>query len=94
MTQAGAPPGDEGVKPRPLNSTFSELPTTIFTVMTNLSIKHNSINLGQGGLHSCELSICGTLTRLCRYLRGASALQQSGDVRLDGKPRPCRLPGC
>lgn len=35
-------------KRRRLNETFEELPTTIFTVMTNLAIQHGSINLGQG----------------------------------------------
>lgn len=33
---------------RPLNETFESLPTTIFTVMTNLATQHGSINLGQG----------------------------------------------
>jgi len=31
-----------------LNGTFQALPTTIFTVMTDLAIQHKSINLGQG----------------------------------------------
>ena len=35
-------------EPKPLNDLFTGLPTTIFTVMTNLAIKHNTINLGQG----------------------------------------------
>ena len=35
-------------EPKPLNELFTDLPTTIFTVMTNLAIKHNTINLGQG----------------------------------------------
>lgn len=35
-------------EPKPLNDLFTHLPTTIFTVMTNLAIKHNTINLGQG----------------------------------------------
>ncbi len=34
--------------PKPLNQLFAKLPDTIFSVMTSLSIKHNSINLGQG----------------------------------------------
>ncbi|KAL0036368.1 hypothetical protein WJX77_004690 [Trebouxia sp. C0004] len=33
---------------KPLNGLFTGLPTTIFTVMTNLAIKHKTINLGQG----------------------------------------------
>ena len=33
---------------KPLNDLFTGLPTTIFTVMTNLAIKHKTINLGQG----------------------------------------------
>ena len=33
---------------RPLNDTFAALPTTVFTVMTNLANEHGSINLGQG----------------------------------------------
>ena len=33
---------------KPLNDLFTSLPTTIFTVMTNLAIKHKTINLGQG----------------------------------------------
>jgi len=33
---------------KPLNNLFTSLPTTIFTVMTNLAIKHKTINLGQG----------------------------------------------
>lgn len=33
---------------KPLNDVFTGLPTTIFTVMTNLAIKHQTINLGQG----------------------------------------------
>ena len=33
---------------RPLNETFERLPTTIFTVMTNLALEHGSVNLGQG----------------------------------------------
>ena len=33
---------------KPLNGTFQALPTTIFTVMTDLAIQHKSINLGQG----------------------------------------------
>ena len=36
------------VELKPFNDTFSRLPTTIFSVMTALSIKHKSINLGQG----------------------------------------------
>lgn len=35
-------------EPKPLNNLFTDLPTTIFTVMTNLAIKHKTINLGQG----------------------------------------------
>lgn len=35
-------------EPKPLNTLFTGLPTTIFTVMTNLAIKHQTINLGQG----------------------------------------------
>ena len=35
-------------EPKPLNDLFTGLPTTIFTVMTNLAIKHKTINLGQG----------------------------------------------
>ena len=35
-------------KPKPLNQMFDQLPTTIFSVMTSLSMEHNSINLGQG----------------------------------------------
>lgn len=35
-------------EPKPLNNLFTGLPTTIFTVMTNLAIKHQTINLGQG----------------------------------------------
>ena len=31
-----------------LNETFGALPSTIFTVMTNLANEHGSINLGQG----------------------------------------------
>ena len=33
---------------KPLNDVFTGLPTTIFTVMTNLAVKHKTINLGQG----------------------------------------------
>ena len=33
---------------KPLNDVFTGLPTTIFTVMTNLATKHQTINLGQG----------------------------------------------
>lgn len=33
---------------KPLNDLFTGLPTTIFTVMTNLAVKHKTINLGQG----------------------------------------------
>ena len=33
---------------KPLNDLFTGLPTTIFTVMTNLALKHKTINLGQG----------------------------------------------
>ena len=35
-------------EPKPLNVVFETLPTTIFEVMTRLSIEHNSVNLGQG----------------------------------------------
>ena len=35
-------------EPKPLNDLLTDLPTTIFTVMTNLAIKHKTINLGQG----------------------------------------------
>lgn len=35
-------------KPKPLNDTFSCLPPSIHEVMTRLSLKHNSVNLGQG----------------------------------------------
>lgn len=31
-----------------LNETFEELPTTVFTVMTNLALEYGSVNLGQG----------------------------------------------
>ncbi|HEX3664715.1 MAG TPA: aminotransferase [Rhizomicrobium sp.] len=34
--------------PERLNPVFSELPTTIFTVMSALAIEHGAINLGQG----------------------------------------------
>lgn len=37
-----------GMAEKPLNETFEALPTTIFTVMTNLAIKYGSVNLGQG----------------------------------------------
>ena len=37
-----------GKADKPLNETFDALPTTIFTVMTNLAIEHGSVNLGQG----------------------------------------------
>ena len=40
--------GDGASAPKPLNQMFAKLPDTIFSVMTSLSIKHNSINLGQG----------------------------------------------
>ncbi len=40
--------GDVPSTPKPLNQMFAKLPDTIFSVMTSLSIKHNSINLGQG----------------------------------------------
>ncbi len=33
---------------KPLNDLFTGLSTTIFTVMTNLAVKHETINLGQG----------------------------------------------
>lgn len=59
--------------PKPLNELFSKLPTTIFSVMTDLANKHQSINLGQGapnrlvGMHPagiivpcCDVSISGT----------------------------------
>lgn len=35
-------------EPKSLNDVFVGLPTTIFTVMTNLAVKHKTINLGQG----------------------------------------------
>ncbi len=34
--------------PKPLNEILTGLPTTIFSVMTELAIKHKSVNLGQG----------------------------------------------
>ena len=37
-----------GTTDKPLNKTFDALPTTIFTVMTNLANEHGSVNLGQG----------------------------------------------
>ena len=40
--------GIASAAPKPLNQLFDQLPTTVFSVMTALSIKHNSINLGQG----------------------------------------------
>ena len=40
--------GDDLPAPKPLNQMFAKLPDTIFSVMTSLSLKHNSINLGQG----------------------------------------------
>lgn len=33
---------------KPLNTLFSSLPTTIFSVMSQLAVAHNSVNLGQG----------------------------------------------
>lgn len=42
---------------RPLNDTFDSLPTTIFEVMTRLSLQHNSINLGQGVGIAVQLQI-------------------------------------
>ncbi|MFT8777757.1 MAG: aminotransferase class I/II-fold pyridoxal phosphate-dependent enzyme, partial [Gluconacetobacter liquefaciens] len=33
---------------KPLNSLLSGLPTTIFTVMSALAVRHDAINLGQG----------------------------------------------
>ena len=46
--QNGFQNGDVLPTPKPLNQMFSKLPDTIFSVMTSLSLKHNSINLGQG----------------------------------------------
>ena len=37
-----------GLVKKPLNEVFESLPTTVFTVMTNLAIEHGSVNLGQG----------------------------------------------
>ena len=34
--------------PKPLNPYFADLPTTIFTVMSDLARRHDAINLGQG----------------------------------------------
>lgn len=53
MTQGSTRNGSGDVKimqQKPLNATFSSLPTTIFTVMTNLSVQYSSVNLGQGEL--------------------------------------------
>jgi N-succinyldiaminopimelate aminotransferase len=36
------------VMPKPLNPVFADLPTTIFTVMSDLANEHRAINLGQG----------------------------------------------
>ena len=33
---------------RPLNRVYTELPTTVFEVMSQLAREHNAINLGQG----------------------------------------------
>lgn len=33
---------------KPLNSTLSTIPTTIFTTMSALAVQHNAVNLGQG----------------------------------------------
>lgn len=43
---AGAAPAD-GALP-PLNHVFSNMPTTIFSVMSALAVEHQSVNLGQG----------------------------------------------
>lgn len=48
ITMAAANGHASSSETKPLNNLFSDLPTTIFTVMTNLAIKHKSINLGQG----------------------------------------------
>lgn len=51
MASMTAAPGQNGVAvatAKPLNGTFAALPTTIFTVMTNLALENQSINLGQG----------------------------------------------
>ena len=33
---------------KPLNTYLNNLPTTVFSVMTEMAIKHQSVNLGQG----------------------------------------------
>ena len=33
---------------KPTNTIFSNLGTTVFTVMSQLAVEHNAINLGQG----------------------------------------------
>ena len=49
-TVGAAGTGVPGMAPssKPLNTYFSNLPMTVFSVMTELANKHKSVNLGQG----------------------------------------------
>ena len=51
------------VPKKPLNVVLTTLPTTIFSLMTNLAVQHQSVNLGQGfpddeGPQSMKVSLC------------------------------------
>ena len=66
LASSGIMPQMENIStaPKPLNEMFSTLPTTIFSVMTDLANKHKSINLGQGApqhLASVRAVTCSAL---------------------------------
>lgn len=44
-----------GADMKPLNKVFASMPTTIFSVMSQLAVKHGSINLGQGACGVCDV---------------------------------------
>ncbi|KAK9813470.1 hypothetical protein WJX73_000730 [Symbiochloris irregularis] len=48
MTAVQGPVASTSLPQKPLNTFLNNLPTTVFSVMTELAIKHQSVNLGQG----------------------------------------------
>lgn len=48
MAAVQASPLPPHLPQKPLNTYLNNLPTTVFSVMTELAIKHQSVNLGQG----------------------------------------------
>lgn len=81
MADANGASGGDG--PKPLNDLLSHLPTTIFTVMSALAVKHNSVNLGQVRTSPCCAAPADAVLGLNRWhvMAGREQVDVMGLVR-------------